>query len=446
MELSLKFPTILKNPWLLCSCLAAAGYLLVVLFFLHDYLEFSLSLFAGMAFAPYIFIVRDRQAISYQYFWIALAVIFVSFFLKLKTVYFISLVFAILFLIETIIGKLNYLPMVLLILLCPIFPYFTAMIGIPARLELTELAGELLNLVQFQAAVSGNIIIHQGEEFSVDPACMGLSMISISFLLAMFVISYYERNTGKQLSTLSTSICLILVLPLNILCNLFRILVLVIFRIAPENIFHDLVGIVCLLVYVVLPFIILVRTFYHFTSKKKEITITVPVKRKTILAMNFILLALIAFKSFNLRSDAVKQNLLPSICHIDEYKKEIVNKHVIKFEKENYLIYVKPVNSFYGAEHTPMICWTGSGYKFKNIRKRTIRNTDIYIGILEKGKDIIHTAWWFDNGIYKTINQLDWRWRVMKGEDEFSLINVNASNEKDLLIEINKIINKNIFI
>jgi exosortase N len=425
----------------------AAGYVMICIFFLQDYLDYNITIFAGLAFAPYVFIVRDKKSMSFQYFLIALAIIALSFFIKIKTIYFISLVFAVLFLIESIIGKINHLPVVLLILLCPIFPYFSSFIGIPARLKLTELAGELLNLAHFKSTVSGNIIFIKGEEFSVDPACMGLNMMSISFLLAMFVIAYYERNTGKRFSMQITFLTLLLVLPLNILCNLLRILVLVIFRIAPGNPFHDIVGIVCLLIYVVLPYIFLVRIFYRYTSLPKENKTreSAPGTRK-ILYMNFILIGLIAFKSSNLKKDIIKQNLLPDICHIDEYNKEIVNNHVIKFKKENALVYVKPVNSFYGAEHTPMICWTGSGYEFKNIHKKTINNTEIYTGKLQKGEDILFTAWWFDNGNYKTIDQLDWRWRVMNGEEEFSLINVNSVNEKDLINEVNKILNKNIFI
>jgi exosortase N len=446
MKPALNISSTFRDPRFVTYGLIGTGYLLILVFLLRDYFELNLVLFAGLAFSPYLFIVRDKNSMTNRYFLVALLIIGVSFFIKIKTVYFISLVFAILFLFESIAGKLNYLPVVVLILLCPIFTYISSFIGIPARLTLTELAGKILNAAHFDALVMGNIIQIKGEEFSVDPACMGLNMMSISFLLGMFIIAFYERKTGKKLTVFSTSLCLLLIFVLNVLSNLLRIIVLVIFKIAPDNFLHDITGIVCLLVYVVIPFIILTKLIYNSRPEEKEDQTTVLRKTKYRTIKNIALLSLIAFKSLQLKQDAEKANLLPAVCHIDHYNKKIVNKHVLKFEKENFLVYVKPVNSFYGAEHTPMICWTGSGYEFKNIHKKIVNEKEIYIGILQKGKDILYTAWWFDNGTYKTIDQFDWRWRVMKGENEFSLINVNSSNEKDLLSELNNLLNKNIFI
>jgi hypothetical protein len=77
------------------------------------------------------------------------------------------------------------------------------------------------------------------------------------------------------------------------------------------------------------------------------------------------------------------------------------------------------------------------------------------MGVLEKKissggknnvvKEKIYSSWWFDNGSYKTINQFSWRWKMICGEKEFCIVNVNAAEEEDMLRETKNIINQNIF-
>ena len=85
-----------------------------------------------------------------------------------------------------------------------------------------------------------------------------------------------------------------------------------------------------------------------------------------------------------------------------------------------------------------MICWVGSGYEFKQIKKETIVDKEIYTGTLEKGADKLFTAWWFDNGKCKTIKHLEWRWRSLKGEGEFVLVNVSTTTEQELRNKVNE--------
>jgi exosortase N len=116
---------------------------------------------------------------------------------------------------------------------------------------------------------------------------------------------------------------------------------------------------------------------------------------------------------------------------LDGYERTLLSTGVQKFENKEALIYIKPLH-FYSAEHNPMICWRGSGYEFKRINKEELQGKEIYTGVLEKGKDKIYTAWWFDNGNCKTIAHTVWRWKSLKGEPEFVLININATTEKEL--------------
>jgi exosortase N len=106
---------------------------------------------------------------------------------------------------------------------------------------------------------------------------------------------------------------------------------------------------------------------------------------------------------------------------------------------DKVLIYVKPIPEFFTGEHTPLICWKGSGYEFRGIVKTSVDANEIYIGRLEKGNEVLFTAWWYSNGIVSTIDQWDWRSRMLVGEDRFCLINVTAASQQILLENIKSI-------
>jgi hypothetical protein len=79
------------------------------------------------------------------------------------------------------------------------------------------------------------------------------------------------------------------------------------------------------------------------------------------------------------------------------------------------------------------MCWGGSGFEFSSITTTTVANVTIYTGMLIKDGKRLHTAWWYTNGEIKTISQLDWRLRMLKGEPNFSLINVTADDGETLM-------------
>ncbi|MBU0765830.1 MAG: hypothetical protein KJ607_13470, partial [Bacteroidetes bacterium] len=97
--------------------------------------------------------------------------------------------------------------------------------------------------------------------------------------------------------------------------------------------------------------------------------------------------------------------------------------------------------AFYGSDHNPSICWLGSGYSFENINTTTINGCEIYTATLEKEGSRLYTAWWFDNGEHKTIEQFSWRWNSLKGQAPYRLINVTCETGDKLLEEVTKLIN-----
>lgn len=117
---------------------------------------------------------------------------------------------------------------------------------------------------------------------------------------------------------------------------------------------------------------------------------------------------------------------------IPNYEKSITENGMLKFENEDALIYVKAAVKAFQGSHDPRICWQGSGYEFTKIKKTNIEGIELYKAILTKRTDTLHTAWWFDNGEMKTINEWDWRWTTISGKSGFKLINVTTANEEDL--------------
>lgn len=117
---------------------------------------------------------------------------------------------------------------------------------------------------------------------------------------------------------------------------------------------------------------------------------------------------------------------------------------VTKFSDREVLVYVKPIPEFFSGEHTPLICWKGSGYQFEGIRKVNISGREIYMGALVRADARLLTAWWYDNGEIITIDQIEWRMRMLKGEDGFCLVNVTAENEAALNRKLKDVFDNNL--
>lgn len=122
-------------------------------------------------------------------------------------------------------------------------------------------------------------------------------------------------------------------------------------------------------------------------------------------------------------------NFIFFLARTERYK---LNNEITQFRSQKALIYSKAILSFYSAEHSPYICWKGSGYQFTIIKEEMISGNLIYFGTLQNGKDQLQTAWWFSNHKHNTISQLDWRWRFFCGEPDFQLINITAANKNNL--------------
>jgi exosortase N len=410
--------------------------------FLSNYFIWDINVFTALVLSPYCIISDARRKGGIRYLLFSLLFVMLTWFTGVLTFYFLAIGLAILFVIESMAGQLNYIPLFLLGLVSPTFKYVNNLFGFPVRLKLSELAGKTLHCMGYKTEVSGNVIAMNGSEFSVDPACVGLKMMAVSILAGLLFMAYFQRKTGKKINFTLSLLFLLTIVGLNILGNFLRILLLVLFKLVPEDPMHDTVGMICLVLYVVLPsYFILKWVFYGIKTRITSGTCK-SVTFRTILVFNAVLMVVMIITGFTRIKMQKKEMLQIPEYHLPGYIKTIVSNDIIKLEKPGCLIYIKPLDRFYGAEHNPMICWVGSGYEFCKINKQVMDGKEVFTGTLKKGSDVIYAAWWFDNGSYQTVDQFDWRRRALCGE-RFCLVNVNSTSINRLSEEIKMFLKNN---
>ncbi len=167
-----------------------------------------------------------------------------------------------------------------------------------------------------------------------------------------------------------------------------------------------------------------------FTTMKKYIVYLLPV--------------LLVLTGWQFRQPHAKDIAPLAAISIPNYEKTITEKGMLKFESEDALLYIKPAVKAFQGSHDPRICWQGSGYEFTKIKKITVDEIQLYTALLTKGRDTLHTAWWFDNGELKTINEWEWRWTTLSGKSGFKLVNVTTDKEEDLPKIIKEILATNL--
>lgn len=407
-------------------------YALIGLTAFSKYFIWDSSIAMGLMVIPFAIDIK-KGVYSNRFFAVAFFFLILLYLVPATSVLFLTMLFSVLFLIESSIGRLNNTLLFLLLLLSPVFNYFKNMLGFPIRLWLSEVIGLIFSQFEKNVVVAGNIICINGFDFSVDTACAGLNMLLTSLLICIFLIATHQKRMTKQVSIFVIVCMMVMTVLLNIVCNLMRIITLILFKIGSESIFHDLIGIVCLLIYVAAPLLFLTRKIVVQGQTEENVQNPVVVSR-WVLFFNTFLLLFVAYGSGNVLTES--QRFMNSKKYVlNGYSRTVLENGVQKFENKTSLVYIKPM-CYYSAEHNPMICWRGSGYDFKVIQKEKVKNVEIYTAVLKKGKDILYTAWWFDSESEKTIDQLKWRWTALNERKDFVLVNVSATSKEGLLGQI----------
>ncbi|WP_210490395.1 exosortase N [Rufibacter aurantiacus] len=422
--------------------LLGIGYLIIAFVFLRKYLLWNPQWLLGLALLPLVAMPVQKKISPVLLVCLGLTLGLAAF-SQVVTIFFLGYLLALWCTGQHLLGRSGFYALLMLLVASPIFQYVADVWSFPLRLQLTQAAASILSSYGASAEAAGNTLLLNGEEFSVDPACDGLSMLSFSYMMGVYLLAYLHRTTQKPWPYWLAGALLLVLLGLNLGGNLTRILVLVLLRIGPEEMMHGAVGLVCLVLYTLLPFFLLAR----FINRKMLVqTDVAPDEKEQEISPNKLLwhgallccLAGIGVMVQN-QSNAIST---PAKEEIMGFKLEVLPTGVFQYTNQQALIYMKPIKAFYSTEHHPLICWEGSGYLFRQVAQREVAGQQVFTGILTKGKDRLYTAWWMDNGFHQTITQTDWRWRMAKREPSFKLVNVTTNSEAELITQVKQLLKK----
>ena len=396
----------------------------------------------GLCLLPFAFF--KNGPVRFNYFYLGAIVIFgaLAAFFHMRVFYFIALSCYVLLVVELFIGRIDSLILFLLLLMCPIFSQAVGILGFPIRLKLSQISGGILQAAGLDVQVEGNTMTLDGADFAVDEACMGLNMLVISLLMGIFVIIYQYRLTGLRLSMRLLCTYFIAVFFLNIISNVMRIVFLVAFRILPDNTWHEVVGILCLVAYVMVPLYFLASLMIKHFGKAPRIETaqwTASGSYKVICVAFSLTIMGVGLTINRGRAETVNEVGNVQLVGMNP---EYIGNGVTKFDNEEVLVYVKSIPQFFTSEHTPLFCWRGSGFQLKKVSQMESAGLEVYTGVLEKGDEKLYTSWWYFNGSIHTIDQFTWRSVMLKGGKGFSLINITTSDEKKLHDAIEKVLGK----
>ncbi len=421
-------------------------YLLVVspllIFWAFNHRNMPLSFSWILAAIAIPFVLRfggDRG--GYRYGLVAVVMGVLLLLVRSNSLFYFSAFFFVLFLLDNIWGRINYLPLLLGIALSPVIGNVVYIWSFPIRLQLSRWAAEALALLGMPIEAVGNVLLVDGHEFSVDPACIGLKLVITSLVLGLVIMGYFEKQYQRSLPFWKSVLLISVVLLLAVISNFIRLLTLILFHILPENFMHDVIGLLCMVVYTLVPFYFLVKTIFAKSGKWKLKSATPkvePIKPGIwLLTLGLFLLLVWNGRTF-LRPDIEDLSAVEKI-EIAGLEKEITPNGVLELRNEEVLLYIKPPVRFFQGSHDPRFCWQGSGYTFSNIEMVDLpeasqqpESPKVYTATLKKGDDQLFTAWWYQDATHITPHEWDWRWKALSRQGRYYMVNVSCEEEEAL--------------
>ena len=433
-----------KTSFLLFALL----YVLLIAFVLPEYLPFSsVNFILGIIVFPFTLLYAPSASITSRNYPWALLFVALSFFLKGTVVLFLAIAFGALTLTEQAIRRLPFLSVLTLAFMSATVQYMAGVFSFPIRLSLTHVASLFLKIADKSACSDGSLITFRSLNYSVDPACMGIKMLLTSLLCGVFILALFQQLKKRYLKWYSVILILVALFFLNLLSNLFRILLLVYFDIGSGTMMHEIVGLICLLIYVVMPTIGLVKWVIRRWGKAYNTDLEKNLQKsslkKVILMQSALCILLILSSVLNRKTPGISAASLPNI---PGYIASRYDAEVVQYSNVAALVYIKKINGVFSGEHNPVMCWLGQGYNFSKVAETNLNGSVIYTGVLNKKGEQLYTAWWYDNGCNQTASQFGWRWRVLKGEKNFSIINVTCASKEQLYASVDEIKLKNTFL
>lgn len=362
--------------------------LALLLAFNYDTITFGLdSDFFGILFSVLLFFIGGRKThFKVNYLLIGLIIIleFISFRLHTKSLHFLSLMLLICLGYYYFTKKFSFIALICILLFSTIFNKFFEHLTAEIKQILCENVYFVLkNFIDIEKIEGVNFYIN-GAKISIDTACMGLSMFKTGLLTGAILLTLEERKQKLHFSVLQIiGFCLIIIL-FNIISNYFRIITLILLNCTEENVLHHAIGLICFLLYQVLPMLFIIR---YFKPKKGEVIF--PEMQHNVLPILFSF-AVIAMTSIEMKNE-MNLHLLTNLHPKYNIKKgEWVDEEVFKIQSPEKLIYIKT------PSHKPLICWTGNGYKITESKEILVDNEKIWFNKMEKNNIQYSSIWWYE--------------------------------------------------
>ncbi|HEY9262420.1 exosortase N, partial [Chitinophaga sp.] len=328
----------LPATWLL------AVYICIAIVQLQNYFAWRSTFFILSVVAmAMVFRINPTRVGSMRCGWIALAFLCLSWQLPVFTFRYALLISAIFFVVEYFYGRIHLLTFITAILVTPVMDYAANVFSFPLRLWLTGMAGKILAGVNPAITTQGNMIQLGSNEFAVDIACMGLQMMLTSLLCGVMLIAFYQRRFRKMLPGIFIGAVLISIIALNIIANLFRIILLIQFALPPDTAAHDGVGILSLLIYVILPLIPGIKWLLQRYGKSERYYTDITPNPYGLPLQLLLLAGIITgcyLKKDNANSDAANS---AQVKCLPGYTQTIAGDHVIRQVAADALLYIKPI-------------------------------------------------------------------------------------------------------
>ncbi len=404
------------------------------------YLPLTGILTAGLLAMPWLLVPRPafrRRWYALRYAIPVLIVALGSLWAPARTLYFFSLGFLGLLLWENRGGRGGWQPAAALVIISSAVANWIAVFGFSLRLELSRLAATGLAAAGFAARAEGNIIVLRGQEFSVDPACMGLSMLQMGLLLLCILTALHERRDGRYLPVWAVAGLFAVTLLLLIVFNLLRIMLLCLFGWMPGTLAHEAAGLFGFILYVALPVGWLTQRVHQYAARSFLRDTEALVGYSVVPRIALPVVAVWLFCAWSTMQVPRQWPRWSPPFDASQLQYRQFAHGVEQYYGNGLLLYAKPLTGFYQSEHTPLICWQGSGYAFAESRQDTLAGQMVYLGKLQKKAadgqvETLHTAWWYDNGAIQTTSQWVWRKTAAAGAPPFFLVNISAESMEQL--------------
>lgn len=443
-----QFRWIWSGAWLI-------AVIAIYLYHQTAYYGFDFELFLALLMVPFIGkYQKDRTSNRYAWLGLGLAILLLSGQVS-NTLLYVVCCCAVLFWVEQNLGRLSWLLPVLLFLVAPAIRYLQRILSFPLRIELSEQAATVLSILDETARAEGNIIWYMGTDYSVDAACAGLHLLISSWVVVLTWLAYWERREKKRINFHAVIFWIIVATVLAVGANFSRLLFLVLFDIPPSSYLHELTGVVALFFYVVLPSGVVI--YFKQANRKKAANLAVesphdevinrrafftkamqPINR-VIFPVCFIIVIMVGSRYTQLENRMEKPRS-EQVIDLPGFAMTIMKDGVQRYTNDHTLIYVKPPVYGWQSAHDPRICWLGEGYQFDQIRKVQLEGVQMMIGRISKDSEQLYTAWWYDTGAVKTVDEWSWRWGSLLRGSPATLYNVSCENEKQLYAAIKIIV------